>query len=266
VSVIFPLGGPQEGGTGLTVWGGGFADLGGLRCLLGAVGPAAGTLDAASGALRCAAPPTPQPEAAQRSEGEVVRVSLNGQQYSAAYARFGAPQRPLDRERYYPPAFTYYNVSRLRLSSVSPAFGPRAGGTAVTITGAGFVHHGAPAVAFVGDATANVSANVTLAPATLAFGEFGGQVLRCVAPAWAVQVDVSLELTLNGDAGARTRLGEGEHAERDGLRYRYVGEDDPQADRWRVHEEPSPPPAPSPPPPREQQWLDHDEVRRRIGD
>ena len=92
------------------------------------------------------------------------------------------------------------------------------------------------------------------------------QVLRCVAPQWAEEADARIELTLNGDPQppAATQLGIGYNAEREGLSYSFVGENEPAAERWRVLEYPSPPPPPAPPPPKRRLLLSNDEVVRRL--
>ena len=63
MSGVFPLGGPHQGGTGITLVGGGFPALREMAwsCKIGPVGPTPATLDA-TGALRCVVPPTRQPE------------------------------------------------------------------------------------------------------------------------------------------------------------------------------------------------------------
>ena len=260
VSSVLPLGGPRSGGTNVTITGSGFTQLGSYRCMFGAVGPAVATLDT-DGTLRCTSPSTAMRDPMLHRE-EVMRVSLNGQQYSAAHALFGAPLRPLPFEPFHPPAFTFYDPAQVRFSSISPAFGPRAGGTEVTITGSGFAAYGSPAakVVFIEDAKENATArNISLVPATLALGTFRGRVLQCVAPPWLGNADVRVELSLNGDAqpAAMTSLGEAyypEHweAKSPGLRYAFVDDDIPPAERWRVYEEPSPPPPPPPKPPGNQ--------------
>ena len=257
VSSVLPLGGPRAGGTNVTITGSGFTPLGSYRCMFGAVGPAQATLDT-DGTLRCTSPSTALREPMLHRE-EVVHVSLNGQQYSAAHALFGAPLRPLPLEPFHLPAFTFYDAAQVRFSSISPAFGPRAGGTEVTITGSGFAAYGAPAakVVFIEAAKENATArNISLVPATLALGTFRGRVLQCVAPAWLGTADVRVELSLNGDAqpAAMTNLGEADYPEHweaksPGLRYAFVDGDAPPAERWRVYEEPSPPPPPPPKPP-----------------
>ena len=63
VSGVFPLGGPHQGGTGITLVGGGFPALREMAwsCKIGQGGPTPASLDAA-GSLRCVVPATPQPE------------------------------------------------------------------------------------------------------------------------------------------------------------------------------------------------------------
>jgi hypothetical protein len=73
---------------------------------------------------------------------QVVRVSLNGQDYTPAHPHFGSPRRPLAGYKYHQPDFTFYNVSDIRFSTISPAFGPLIGGTPVDLTGYGFEAYG----------------------------------------------------------------------------------------------------------------------------
>ena len=134
--------------------------------------------------------------------------------------------------------FSYYDASAVALSSVSPAYGPVAGGTALTVVGASFYDLGAR-LGFVG--ADNKSSFV---PASIAHGEFSGLVLRAVAPAAPDGVgDVALELGLNGGElpPAATALGT--------LHFTYVEDGAEPAERERRHFPPSPPPPPPPPEP-----------------
>ena len=70
---------------------------------------------------------------------------------------------------------------------------PSDGGTLLTLIGLGFVDLGAT-VGFADD-----SGNVTLAPATLAYGDFRGRVLTCYSPPAGHNTTVMrIELSLNG--------------------------------------------------------------------
>ena len=80
VSRVYPRGGPKAGGTAVTVWGTGFAELdeGGLQCMFGDAAPAPASLASAGGEgaqqLICTSPPLD----AERCQTVTVRVTNNG--------------------------------------------------------------------------------------------------------------------------------------------------------------------------------------------
>ena len=79
MSRLYPQGGSREGGTRVTVWGPGFADLGGaagngLRCKFGDAALVPASLASDGERLHCTSPPLE----AEQCETVDVRVSLNG--------------------------------------------------------------------------------------------------------------------------------------------------------------------------------------------
>ena len=67
---------------------------------------------------------------------EPLRVSMNGQQYSASFAHTTAPARPQSWSGIAAPVpgFTYYDATRrVTLSAISPKHGPVGGGTLITV-------------------------------------------------------------------------------------------------------------------------------------
>ena len=155
---------------------------------------------------------------------ERLRVSVNGQQYSAGATLFGAAQRPQNGSAFSPtlgaPGFTYYDADALRFSALLPRAGPLAGGTLVTILGLGFVDLGARC-AFVAtggaggggpgsnssSAAAGAAASTTsFVPARDTLGMMRGRVLTCVtppSPSGAIGT-VEVKVSLNGDPVALT--------------------------------------------------------------
>ena len=145
-------------------------------------------------------------------QAELLRVSINGQQYSAAYPHDDAPSRPHTWSGLPTavPGFTYYDSgsARLRLSAVTPMEGPVAGGTLVTLTGLGFADLGAR-VGFLSaangtadDGTADGNLTVVTVPASIAFGAFRGRALTCRTPPslGGAVGEATVELSLNGEA------------------------------------------------------------------
>ncbi|CAM9157522.1 unnamed protein product, partial [Ectocarpus fasciculatus] len=122
VLAAFPMSGPAEGGTRVTLTGSGFQDLPELGCRFG--GTTSRTLD---GTYNQGGGVVDEPlGAATTSEvGATVRVAvtLNGQDYSLRMAQF-----------------TYYPTPKI--FSVSPDRGPTSGGTMVTVSGANLASAG----------------------------------------------------------------------------------------------------------------------------
>ena len=122
---VSPIGGPLTGGAQLALTGTFFSSsLGGFRCVLGehAVPASRSPPDG----LVCQAPPS-------RTPGPVpVRVSVNGDLDDRSLSPSSADLR-----------FFYYDDQSVVISSLSPAQGPVLGGTAVTVSGAGFAVLGA---------------------------------------------------------------------------------------------------------------------------
>ena len=132
VSSVWPVRGAAEGGTPLTVLGGGFSASaeasGALRCRFNATAVAAAYVSEA--ALACNA-------TASAAGYASVEVSTNGREYTASGVRF--------------------ELVSLVVSGLAPWSGPALGGTVVTIGGSRLAHAAALACAF-GAAAAAVGA------------------------------------------------------------------------------------------------------------
>ena len=163
---------------------------------------------------------------------ELLRITLNGQQYSGGFPHhIDAPSRPnLWSDFSAPsPGFTYYDPSKhVSLSAIMPSEGPVSGGTLVTLIGIGFADLGAQ-VGFVQRAASSGSSEpgsgsgeagsgggdngsggavaelqgIEMAPATLAYGAYRGRTLICRTPPSPVGAAgaARIELSLNGEAG-----------------------------------------------------------------
>jgi len=129
---FLPVAGPFDGGTVITVSGGGFARLGDVRCRFGTLNTEANAsvLDAES--LVCHSPRSWMVEesaAAQTMTTVRLQVTLNGQQY------FG---RNVFEER----DFSYFALDRsfgLSVRAITPSGGSAVGATPVTVLGSGFL-------------------------------------------------------------------------------------------------------------------------------
>ena len=150
----------------------------------------------------CTLPSEHSPIDALALRAELLRVSINGQQYNAAYEHFDAPARPnLWSGLATPvPGFTYYDAARhVALSAITPSHGPAAGGTLVTLFGVGFTDLGAR-VGFLGVNGTYGHTAAVMAPATLAFGALRGRTLTCRTPPSPMSGGgaARVELSLNG--------------------------------------------------------------------
>ena len=130
---------------------------------------------------------------------ELLRVSINGQQFSLPSPHFPdhpALPSPLSGVASAVPGFTFFDSSAISLSAIVPSSGPADGGVLLTLIGIGFADLGAK-VGFVAP-----SGEVALAPATLAVGDSRGRLLTCYSPKALASVSlpgsVRVELSLNG--------------------------------------------------------------------
>ena len=105
--------GPVSGGTSVAVSGSSFRGGSVYRCRFGPQTVNA-TYDAYHDELRCVSP-------AANASGAAVEISLNGQQFTTSGV-----------------IFEYYEL--VSVSHLVPSAGPRQGGTAITVFGAGFSH------------------------------------------------------------------------------------------------------------------------------
>ena len=123
-------GGPIDGGTRVTLLGRGFGSYP-AACLFGDASVEASVRD--DGAAVCEAPARPDGPA-----DVALELSLNGETSALRRTASGVP-------------FTYYRragdryaqgAAEVRIASMTPLGGPAAGGTVVTVRGAGFVDRG----------------------------------------------------------------------------------------------------------------------------
>ena len=112
LSAVSPASGPTTGGTAVTLTGTGF--LSGAAVSFGSTASGAVTVQSSTQMTALA------PAASSAGAVNVTVTNTNGQHASLANA------------------FTFVSASTLSLSSIAPASGPTAGGTAVTLTGTGF--------------------------------------------------------------------------------------------------------------------------------
>ena len=125
VSAMLPRGGPAAGGTAVTLFGKGFDDVGGKRCLFGGVSAPASMIGFRM--LRCITPPA---EAMANRHlfamaTTPIVLTLNGVEHANELM-------PTNK------TFTYYPPAGFAVSRIEPSWGPFAGGTMVRVYGSGF--------------------------------------------------------------------------------------------------------------------------------
>lgn len=213
VSFMRPAGGPIAAGTNVTVTGSGFGALGTALCRFGAMPVQPATTVSAS-SMMCVSPPLPplcgvddlrawsadacsmpyalSPAASLPLVPAAVRVSINGQQFSEPLDPLQLASREGSTARRTFGGFVYFDAGALALSAVSPSTGPAAGGTLVTLTGAGFIDLGVKVGFIAGSST-------SLAAATVG----RGGALTCQAPAAPAGFSgaANVEVSLSGEAG-----------------------------------------------------------------
>ena len=125
VSAMLPRGGPAAGGTAVTLFGKGFDDVGGKRCLFGGVSAPASMIGFRM--LRCITPPA---EAMANRHlfamaTTPIVLTLNGVEHENELMATNK-------------TFTYYPPAGFAVSRIEPSWGPFAGGTMVRVYGSGF--------------------------------------------------------------------------------------------------------------------------------
>ena len=176
-----PPGGPELGGTLVRVTGSGFDDVGGLRCQFDREPPVpASHVD--SEHVTCVSPAR-TPGASSFVDGALggafggtfderaVEVTINGQLHALTSSAI---------------RFAYHTQAGVAVSRIYPRGGPRGGGTAVTVWGAGFreLGHGRHSDVPTAAGLHCRFGSLELVPATLATDGGGGpQRLLCAAPA-----------------------------------------------------------------------------------
>jgi hypothetical protein len=173
VQRLDPPGGPEAGGTLVTVTGSGFVDVGGLLCKF-ASEPAVAASLIDQEHVRCYSPP----RLADRSDGTYderhVEVTINSQLHHTTSSAV---------------PFAYYRQAEVAVSKIYPRGGPRGGSTAVTVYGIGFRELGHGPHEGIDGAKPRAGLHCRfgtseLVPATLLTeGGAGPQRLRCASPA-----------------------------------------------------------------------------------
>lgn len=125
ITSVEPSSGTADGGTAVTVQGGGFQAP--LQVTFG--GAAAQVMSSTSTRINVITPPSPQPVAAGATQTVAVAVTSGLDQ-------------PAPQQASLPGAFIFLGANAqvpVVVSALSPAQGPYTGGTLVTVTGSGFV-------------------------------------------------------------------------------------------------------------------------------
>jgi hypothetical protein len=182
VGRLDPPGGPERGGTLVRLSGTGFLDVGGLLCKF-AHEPAVEASWIDSEHVRCYSPPRTANVTSDAYDARAVELTVNGDVNATTASAT---------------SFAYYAQPALAVSRIYPRGGPRAGGTAVTVWGAGFMElgHGSHADVPKFAGLHCRFGDLDLVPATLSsHGGGGPRQLTCHSPALP-QTDLCETLTV----------------------------------------------------------------------
>ena len=120
---IFPLGGPYDGNTAVTVTGVAFQDLGDAKCRFGIDEVQARIVNSTT--IECSSPGCASPTCVAGQQQTAVHVplevSLNGVSFTGTGLQF-----------------TYYDMQRVAVSLLTPSGGPRSGNTKLRVDGVNF--------------------------------------------------------------------------------------------------------------------------------
>lgn len=158
ITSVWPLAGPESGGTAITITGTGFAELGIIICEFGTVGTLVRGRWIDSTTISCISPPSMPGKAP-------LRLTMDGQQFI---------------ESHY--IFTYLMESTIQ--TLSPSSGPRQGGTKVEVVGTGFVN--------------STGLSCHLADRRLPAMFVNSGYLWCMTPPSASSLSLPLEMSNNG--------------------------------------------------------------------
>jgi len=161
VSAISPLGAPVAGGTPLTLFGSGLADLGDARVRFGRYGSVQARVSSDGRNVTCVTPAV--------SSGGVEPLA-----FSADGATFVRTSLQI----------TLFDIGAVHLSRRAPLGGPLVGGTLVRVQGVGFAS--LPAACLFGEVAAVASVDNSTSA-------------RCIAPAINISASVPFEISLNGE-------------------------------------------------------------------
>lgn len=158
VTSVWPLVGPESGGTTLTIVGTGFTGIGVFMCEFGSMGTIVPASRMGSTTLSCLCPP--------HMPGKVpIRLSMNGQQFTETGVMFEY-------------------LMEATVQSVTPSFGPSHGGTLVEVEGKGFANSSA------------LSCRLARRRLPAVFLDSGH--IQCATPSSTTYESMPLEVSING--------------------------------------------------------------------
>lgn len=158
ITSVWPLVGPESGGTILTIVGTGFTGIGVFMCEFGSVRNIVPASRMDSTTLSCVCPP--------HMPGTVpIRLSMNGQQFTET-------------------GIMFEYLMEATVQSITPSFGPSHGGTMVEVEGKGFANMSA--------------LSCRLARRRLPAVFLGSGHLQCATPSSTTYGSMPLEVSING--------------------------------------------------------------------